>query len=421
VYQLMRYGGMIALGICLAKVLPQDVIGKFETFLLISGMFTFFWVSGIINSMLAALPKKPETEQKLYIYNTFITLVVCSFFAAALLSLFAKNVLELMHNTANTGLVGLAIAFIVVNSPSFITEYILYLNNQTRLLIVYGISMAVITVCAAFVPAAMGMHIEYSMAALCGVGVIKLIYAMVMLGRYATPKLNRPMIQENLKQAWPLIGSIFVSGSAEYIDGFIVKAKFDDATFTIYRYGAKELPILLIMANTLSTGMIKPIAENLEKGMEELKAASTRLMHIFFPISIVLMLCSTFLFKKVYTDAFAFSALIFNIYLLLAIPRVLFPQTILTALQKNKVVLVSSMLEIVINVSASLYLSTIFGLAGIALGTLIAYVFDKVFLVLYMWGVVGVSPGRYLHKGWYLVYGTALLLAFFAAYYALGG
>lgn len=414
---------MVGIGIALAKIhLPQDVIGRFETFLLVSGMVTYFWVSGIINSMLAGLPKKSEADQKLYLYNTFLTLAICGFFAAAFLSLFANNVLHFIDKQGNSrSLIGLSMAYVVVNSPAFITEYILYLHKQSKLLIVYGITTSVITVIAAFLPAAMGMHIEVSMAALCGVGLIKLMYAIVMLGRYATPRADRELIKENLRQAWPLIGSILISGSAEYVDGIIVKAKFDDATFSIYRYGAKELPLILIIANTFSTGMIKPLAQSIETGLGELKAGATRLMHVLFPISIVLMLCSGYLYKWVFSPAFAFSAVIFNVYLLLTIPRLIFPQTILTALQKNKVVLVSSMLEIVINIGASLYLSNIFGLPGIALGTLVAYVFDKAFLVLYTWHFVGISPGRYLHKGWYLAYSTLLIVAFLAAFYALGG
>ena len=98
------------------------------------------------------------------------------------------------------------------------------------------------------------MPVEYAMAGLILVALIKLIAVIALLNRYAVFKINKQLLGECLMLSAPLIASIFVSGSAEYIDGIIVKAKFDNVFFSIYRYGAKELPVLLIVANTLSTG-----------------------------------------------------------------------------------------------------------------------------------------------------------------------
>ncbi|MDB5284830.1 MAG: hypothetical protein JWO06_3905 [Bacteroidota bacterium] len=271
------------------------------------------------------------------------------------------------------------------------------------------------SIAAALIPAVLGYSIVYSMYGLFAVGILRLLFALLVLSRYATFQFKFAQHLENLKLSTPLILSLFVSGSAEYIDGVIVKSKFNDMFFAIYRYGAKELPVLLIVANTFSTAMIPTIAANLEDGLKELREKSTRLMHWFFPITIVLMLSSHYIYKYVFNESFEFSAIIFNIYLLLIIPRVLFPQTILTAIQKPGFVLVSSILEIVINVSLSLYLSdpTRLGLSGIAVGTFVAYSFDKIFLALVCKFYFKIDLKKYVQLIPYFVYVILTFVSFF--------
>ena len=62
-FQLIRYATFIVIGIGFAKLqISLNEIGTFETFILISGMVSFFWVSGMINTMLSIYPKKSEEE-----------------------------------------------------------------------------------------------------------------------------------------------------------------------------------------------------------------------------------------------------------------------------------------------------------------------------------------------------------------------
>ncbi|MBP6730810.1 MAG: polysaccharide biosynthesis C-terminal domain-containing protein, partial [Chitinophagales bacterium] len=243
------------------------------------------------------------------------------------------------------------------------------------------------------------------------------VYALNVLNRFAGFGFDFNLQVDNLKLSAPLILSLFVSGSSEYIDGLIVKAKFNDMFFALFRYGAKELPILLIMANTFSAAMITPIAANLQNGLKEMKDRSAKLMHIFFPVSLALMLFSPVIYRYVFGENFVYSSIIFNVYLLLAIPRVLFPQTILTGMQQTRYLLVSSLLEIVINVSLSVYLAGKIGLPGIAAGTFIAYTFDKLFLMTVAYWVYGIKPSAYIRLAPFFIYSVALLVAFGVSQY----
>ena len=382
-------------------------------------MVSFFWVSGVINSMLAIYPKKSAEEQKQILLGTFLSLSLFSLIAGAFLYFFSQNVLAFLHKQSGNHLIVLSIIYLLLSGPSFVVEYVLFLNNKKNTIIIYGAVSALLATCLALVPALLHCNIEYSMLGLVVLAGLKLIYTLFVLQQFATLKPNASTltkaVTENLKLSAPLIASIFVSGSAEYIDGLIVKSKFDDMFFAVYRYGAKELPVLLIVANTFSTAMIPSIAANLEDGLKELKEKSARMMHIFFPLTIVLLPLSPYLFKYVFNESFIYSSLIFNIYLLLAIPRVLFPQTVLTGMQKNPFLLLSSILEIIINVSLSIYLAGIMGLPGIAIGTFVAYLFDKLFLMAVNRFYFGIPVSKYVRLTPYFVYVVLTFVSFFCS------
>jgi len=420
IFQLIRYAAFVVIGIGFAKLyLTQTEIGQFETFILISGMVSFFWVSGIINSMLAVYPKKSHETQKTILTSTFLSLSIFSLFAAAFLFFFSPKLFSFLHKSGDTQIANLAIIYLLLSGPSFIIEYVLFLNDKSKAVIIYGSATAILSVAMALVPVAMGHPMQYAMWGLIIVAGIKLIVAIAVLQKYATLKPDGRLLlntmAENLKLSAPLIASVFVSGSAEYIDGFIVRSQFDSASLALFRYGAKELPVLLIIANTFSTSMIPAIAGNLGQGLKELKEKSRKMMHVFFPLTIILMPISPFLYKYVFNEGFLFSSLIFNIYLLLAIPRLLFPQTVLTGMQKTSFLLLSSLIEIVINVSLSIYLAKIIGLPGIAIGTFIAYTFDKIFLIAVNRFSSGIRASEYVPLIPYFVYVIATFVSFFCS------
>lgn len=417
-FQLIRYATFVVAGIGFAKMhLPPSVIGHYETFIMVSGMVSFFWVSGIINSLLAVYPKLEVEQQQQVFFNTFLSLLGFGVVAGVLLFIFSDNLLSFLDKQGEGNFIALVVLYLLLNSPSFLIEYILYLNQKKEAILYYAGLSSFFTLGAVLLPVAFHFEIQYSFFGLIALAAIKIIALLFLINRFGNFRFNRALQWANLKVSLPLMLSIFISGSAEYIDGLIVKAKFDNVAFAVYRYGAKELPVLLIVANTFSAAMLPAISANIKEGLAEVKRRSTRLMHLFFPLSIVLMLASHHLYMYVFNESFIFSALLFNIYLLLIIPRLLFPQTILMGMQHSKFLLISSVLEITINVSLSIWWAGIMGLPGIALGTFVAYTFDKIFLIMVNRFRFGISVTDYVSLLPFFAYSILLLLAFAGGYW----
>lgn len=412
IFQLIRFASFFLIGVVFAKLhLSQTNIGEFETFTMMSSMVTFFGVSGIINTMLSVYPRKNDFEKRELVFNTFIALVVFSLLAGLVLFGISKNLLAFLKRDGGNQMVMLSVVYLLFNSPAFLLEYILFLNDRKKAIVTFAAIFGTLTLCAAVVPVLLNLPVEYSMAGVAAVGFIRFVVVIVLLREYAVFRFNGQLLKECVTLSLPLIASLFVTGSAEYIDGIIVKSKFDNVAFSLYRYGSKELPVLLIVANTLSAAMIPAISTNLDEGLKEIKERSGRLMHQFFPLTIVLLLTSPFIYIYGFSPSFFFSAQIFNIYLLLIISRVLFPQTILTGMGQSKYLLASAIMEIIINVSLSVYLAGKMGLPGIAIGTFVAYLFDKLFLMGVCFFVFKIPPGRYVKVIPYLVYVTLTVVA----------
>jgi len=114
----------------------------------------------------------------------------------------------------------------------------------------------------------------------------------------------------------------------------------------------------------------------------------------------------------VFNPQFKESATIFNIYLLLIISRLLFPQTLLIAKKMNRLIVQASFFEIIINVGMSIWLAQVMGIMGVAYATVIAYLFEKIYLVIACKRKLNISLGQYLPLKLYFIASSLLVIVF---------
>jgi O-antigen/teichoic acid export membrane protein len=112
---------------------------------------------------------------------------------------------------------------------------------------------------------------------------------------------------------WPLVLYAISTGIARSFDAWLVARNFDNETFAIFRYGAREFPLVTALSVGLSTMMIPRLQDF--KTLHELKSRSTRLMHICYPIVALFIFFSPVVFQYLFGLQYSGSALIFNIYL----------------------------------------------------------------------------------------------------------
>ncbi len=410
--QLTRYGSLFLISIVLAKsALSQESIGHFEAVILLAGAVTFFWVSGLIQSLLPlannsdAFGGRTHTSSSPEIFNAFISLLLFSILSAGLVILAADPIARLVQAEMGYGLEYYVAAFVFFQSPASLIEYIYLLRKESRKLLrygylAYGFQFGMVLAAAVFFGT-----LESVLIALVGSAILRFIWLLMLLSRTAHVRFSWRFQLEHIRLGIPIIVSVLLSGSASYVDSLIVAGYQDAASLAVFRYGARELPLVALLAHALSSGMLPILSrEGLLSGLKELKKRGQKIGQWLFPITGILLVLSYLLFPIFYDERFIASAGIFNVYLLVIVTRLLFPQTLLIAYKKSAILMLASAFELLINIGLSLVFIQFFGLPGVAFATLIAYAFERAFLIVYLRVIMGIRLMQYtavrFHMSW---------------------
>lgn len=408
---MLRFATFFLTGILFTKLgLSTYEIGIYEALLFLGSVLSFFWLSGLTQSLLANYEPKEKSKE---FFNAFLVLSGISVLVFIAFRLLITPYSFMANNPEVLYFYGTFSFYLLFIGPSFLAEYILLLKEKSKGLAVYGIVAFGIQLAAVAAPIALGYGLDEAMYGLVLSSVVRFVITIGLLIKYAEFKLDGNFIQQFLITAGPLMAATLLSGSAEYLDGFIVSKYFDEGTFAVYRYGAKEFPLVLLLANAFSNGMVPKVAQlGVSEAVKTIKAESLKLMHLFFPISIGFMLVSEWIYPRLFNADFADSAAVFNVYLLLVVSRLVFPQTLLIGLKKAKTIMLVAGLELAVNFGLSILFVHQFGLVGIAFATVIASVLDKLVLMFWLKSSEGVSPTSYWPWKWHLGYSVVIGLAY---------
>lgn len=415
VFQIFRQGAAILISILLAKsVLTSEEIGTFEMLTFIGTTVSFFWIAGLNQGILPFFPKLNSTDQRSFIFNTFLLFCGISFFVTVLLFFLENSVTQLLVGQDSLAYFKWYAIYLLFFMPSFLVDYIYLVNNRAKEILGFGIVVFSLQVLVVIVPLFLGGGLLGSIQGLVGLGIFRFLWLLKVVFDFGKIEWRRELMSNYLKLSIPLILYALLSGFPTIFDSWVVGWFYDDkSTFAIFRYGARELPLAIALANALSMAMIPEIAKNDNNAFTDLKNKTLNLFHSLFPLSIALMMTSSWWFPKVFNPDFSASASVFNVFLLVIISRLIFPQTILIALGKTKMVLYISILETVLNIILSVIFVQYYGLVGIAFGTVLAYLFEKVTIALYLFSQHDISFSQYTPVGWYLLYSILLTTAYF--------
>jgi O-antigen/teichoic acid export membrane protein len=421
-FQLLRFSTLILIGVVFAKSgLSISEIGQYETFLIIAGAVSFFWLNGLVQGFMPLITKEDISRKSPVLFNVFYLITGLSVLSGAFLIVFEHSISGFLLKKTSVPYLSYLLIYLLVSTPASLVEYIYLIKNEGKSIIRYGIVSFGLMFFLVIIPPVIGKGIEYSLIGLIIGAVFRFVWLLVLLFKNSNPTFDQTYIKLHLRSSSPLILSMFLSGSAQYIDSFIVTSYFDDATFAIFRYGAREFPLVLLLANAFSTSMLPGFSDRskLISNLEKIKQNAQKLGNWMFPLSGLLMLVSHQAFPVIFNVGFSQSATIFNIYLLLIASRLLFPQTILIGLQKTNLIMWASLLEIIINVISSLFFVQIWGLTGVAYGTVVAYLFEKVLLMIFVSKSCQIKVSSYLNGIRHLVYSVILATEFIIIEYLI--
>jgi O-antigen/teichoic acid export membrane protein len=397
-FNIIRFGATFSLGILLAKSgLPTASISIYETLLFLGNLVSFFWLGGGQNGLLSYYPKLDEEAKKGAILQSFLLFVGLGVLSCGALLVFQPLFLRYFSTLEELPYFHWLVLYLFLNLPTHLIHIIYLLEDRYRAIVRFGGIAFGLQVLIVILPVLLGWGLKYSFIGLCLWALFKLIWILWMLRPYFGATIERSALIRYAGLSLPLMLHLLIGNSVEYIDGLIVSSFFENEnSFAVFRYGAREFPLNALLVGGLVTGMIPVLTLDLKEGMEEMKQKARKLARMLFPISMVLMLLSPWLFPLVYNSDFASSAHIFNIYLLILCSRILLPQVVIISRQKSYFLVLSAIIETLLNVGLSLWWVGIWGLPGIALASFVAFFVNKLNMILYNWFVLNIHPNKYL-------------------------
>lgn len=355
-----------------------DDIGYWEALLFGAAVLGGFWMEGWIKVFLASHSEK--TIQGVY---RWVLLRVVAFAVVAGLLWLAffpviKNVLipgvpmDWLHPF---------LLFFVIWMPTIILANYYLAKGRSGPIWLLGVYYLVGFPLAIAIPDFMGFSPAQCIWGLL-VWVTPLVFGLLRSYLYAPAPVELVTTKLLWKRWRALSLYALLAMAAPLLDAWFVQWMYaDPGVFAIFRYGARELPLASTLAVAISTAMIPVLSVRMDSGLAELKQRIRRLTWMLFPIAAVLLIAARPLYTFVFTDAFEDSAGIFQVYVLLIVSQLVIVQPVLIATGNERWLIRAAVLELGLNASLSLLLGLQFGIMGIVWATFIAFVFEKVYLL----------------------------------------
>jgi hypothetical protein len=380
VFNGLRYGFMLLASILLTHVATQTEVNTIETLLLVGATATFFFSSSIGHTLVSFAQRFTGEDKAKTYFNAFLLLTSLTFVAILCLLI----IQQFAQFTDNNVFYGYTI-FLFINVITGVSEIILLIEKKTKELVGYGVAFYTLYLLAFVLPFFLGYGLEEFLISINILALIKLMYTLTVLKRFAQFQLESTLLFEFLRLNLPVMASYLMGSAVAYFSFFLVKYNYSDMEFNLYRYGLREFPLFLVLANSFSTFISGDVSKRLsEKDSDVLvsyRAKLKRLQHQLFIPAILLMLSSAYLFQWLLADAYEPAYLIFNVFLFTVCSRVLFPQSLLVAYGVNKAMYLASFLELATGAVLS-YFWLAHGLEGMAWALVIAFFVEKLVLLI---------------------------------------
>ena len=422
VFNILRFVVFLIISIVFTKIgLSKEEIGIFEVAIFMASVASFFWVTGLVqaflplykNSKTFGSKEKIPGEKSPEIFNIYLLLLLFSLIVFGI-GLAIQGNFSIFGYKGNVPLLNITLWYLLLSSPANLVEYIYMVQDKSGNTLSYAYITYSLQLIAAILPVLLGYNVIWSLRGLVVVAAIRNIWLLTLIYNYAEMKISIPYIKEILIFAAPLIVSTLVSGSSQYIDGLVISTHYKADGFAIFRYGAKELPFVAMLAAGLSSAMLTEFntKKQIKETLANIRKKSLRIMHSMFPFTIVMLLFAKPIFKVVFSPEFTRSSDVFVVYLLAIVSRLLFPHTLLIGFKKVKTLMIISFIEVLMNIFFSIWFVKIYGIVGVALATVLAYLLSKIIMIAYNYYKLGIDPEEYIPVKWYAFYSSVLALVF---------
>jgi len=392
----------------------NDDIGSFELLQILAYSLSFFWISGLIQGLMHIYPSLPAQNKQKMLTVAFLFFSLLTIFFVVFVGLGIFFNFPVFYPFSTIPFVWIFLLYFLFNTPAQILEYALFLEEKYQWLKISCLVSFPFQILLFTIPLLWFDNLFLGITGLTFWACLR--FLVLLIHSFSFPiHFDKKLIYAWITYSLPLIFTALVGGLASVINASLVQYYYNGSTavFAVYRYGARELPFVNGLFEGLGLGIIPSLIKNMKDGLFQLRKNTLQLLHLVFPISIILMFFVNSWFPVLFSDQFLESIPIFKIFLFLVIFRTIPTNTVINALGHSRILAVIGLWELAIHLLLS-YLGLIwFGLVGIAYATFFAYSFEKLAGLIYLWWKKEILITHLIPFYWWLFYSILLIVSYF--------
>ncbi len=392
----------------------NDDIGSFELLQILAYSLSFFWISGLVQGLMHVYPSLPFQNKQKILSAAFLFFTLLTIFFVVFVGLSIHFNLFIFQTLSTIPFVWIFLLYFLINTPAQLLEYSLFLEEKYRWLKISCLVSFPLQIVLFSIPLIYFNNISLGLMGITFWAFLR--FLVLSFHSFSLPiHFDKKLIFSWISYSLPLIFSSFVGGLASVINVLLIQSYYHGSTaiFAVYRYGARELPFVNGLFEGLGLGIIPSLIKNRKNGLFQLRKNTLHLLHLVFPITIILMSFVHIWFPILFSDQFIGSIPIFKIFLFLVICRTIPTNTVINALGHSQILAIFGLLELVIHLVASYLGLHWFGLIGIAYATFFAYSFEKLLGLFYLWWKKGILITQIIPFYWWLFYSILLIASYF--------
>lgn len=389
-------------------------IGSFELLQILAFSLSFFWISGLVQGLMRLYPSLPTQNKQKMLSAAFLFFSLLTIFFVVFVGLSIYFNLAIFQTFSTIPFVWIFLLYFLFNTPAQLLEYALFLEEKYQWLKISCLVSFPLQIVLFSIPLFWFDNISLGLMGITFWAFLR--FLVLTFHSFSLPiHFNKKLIYPWISYSLPLIFSALVGGLASVINASLVQYFYHGSTtvFAIYRYGARELPFVNGLFEGLGLGIIPSLIKNRKDGLFLLRKNTLHLLHLVFPITIILMSFVHSWFPIMFSDQFMDSIPIFKIFLFLVVCRTIPTNTIINAVGHSRIIAVIGLLELFIHLVASYLGLQWFGLIGIAYATFFAYSFEKLAGLFYLWWKKGILINQIIPFYWWLFYSILLIASYF--------
>ena len=145
-YQILRYASLLFISVLLTKVgLSKNQIGYYESFFLLSGVSSFFWIGGVMNALVSFTAGSSRDKIKQYFFNAFVVIVGLNLLTNLTL-LFLFPIFTKLSIMMDAQRMILLVIFNLFNHTAYLVEHYYLITKRSKALIAFSVLSVGLTV-----------------------------------------------------------------------------------------------------------------------------------------------------------------------------------------------------------------------------------------------------------------------------------